>query len=796
MDPKKQQHLLPSEGRAINSKDCSDEDRYRVPVQSAPDIILTVDRDRIIRSVNPAFFGVFGYEDREVLGRSVRMLHPSEEAFERFGREVYPVIEKHGVWRGELKCVDANGASHLMEIVMSAQKSPDGRTFGYTAVMRDLGEREAYENELRRTRAMLEAAINQSPAAILIADAPGVRIRLANPAVYDIRGGRRENLTNTDMMKRFALWRTLHPDGTPYEPEELPLTRAVLKGETSRDVEVIIRNDSGEEHWVSANAAPITDDEGEIQAGIVIFHDITDRVKAETALRESEERYRTLVEESPLAISLIGKDGRYKYINPQFEKMFGYSIEDVPTGKAWFEKAYPDEDYRNKVLRTWMEDLKQAGIGQARPRVYTVACKDGSRKEIHFRPVAMQNLDQFIIYEDITERKRAEEARVKLENQLRHAQKMEALGTLAGGIAHDFNNILAAILGYTELALLDLPEGFPARPQMEEVLKSGFRAKHLVQQILSFSRKSDPEREPLQVVPILMETLNLLRATLPSTIDIQCDVDGKDGVVLADATQLQQLLMNLCTNAAHAMRNRGGKLKLILDRVDLSEESIADYAELIPGDYIRISVVDTGEGMTRDTLDRVFEPFYTTKKTGEGTGMGLAVVHGIVKAHGGTVAAQSELGRGSTFQVYLPLLETKVEVPDFVEKQPLPHGTEHILYVDDERAVADIGKRLLERLGYKVTCRTSSLEALEVFKSDPDRFQLVITDQTMPGMTGIELTGEILNIRPDLPIIICTGFSDQISSFGTEDLGVRRVLMKPFAAREVAEAVREVLDQA
>ena len=423
---------------------------------------------------------------------------------------------------------------------------------------------------------------------------------------------------------------------------------------------------------------------------------------------------------------------------------------------------------------------------------FRVRCRDGSIKHLVENAIFIRDADgrvETIIgsYKDVTEKKR-------MEAQLRQVQKMEAIGTLAGGIAHDFNNILAAIMGYTELALVDLPEEHRIRNKLQQVLKSGDRAKSLVQQILSFSKKTDRERRPVRLVPIVNEALKLLRPSLPSTIEIRRYMETETSIVLADPTQIHQLIMNLCTNAAHAMRQGAGVLEIRLDRVELDEDSARQYAELGPGRYQRLSVSDTGQGMDRETLDRIFEPFFTTKGAGEGTGMGLAVVHGIVKSHEGAITVYSEPSRGSIFQVYLPEIQMEAKDEPSEDTGAMPTGEERILLVDDEKDIVDIGRQTMERLGYKVTGVTSATEALDLFRKTPDEFDLVITDQTMPNMTGINLAEEMMRVRPEIPIILCTGFSHDADSENALACGIKCFLMKPLNARQVARVVRKVLD--
>ncbi|MBW1720204.1 MAG: PAS domain S-box protein, partial [Deltaproteobacteria bacterium] len=382
----------------------------------------------------------------------------------------------------------------------------------------------------------------------------------------------------------------------------------------------------------------------------------------------------------------------------------------------------------------------------------------------------------------------------RLETQLRQAQKMEAIGTLAGGIAHDFNNILAAIIGYVELVKMKLPEDSEVLPDLDQILKSGFRAKSLVQQILAFSREQELKQRPLQLKYIVKESIKLLRSTLPADIEIKEYIAEDVGIVNSDPTQMQQIIMNLCTNACHAMQKEGGIISVGLGNVELDDIASAQHMDLDPGIYLRLTVGDTGSGMTSEVMDRIFDPYFTTKDTGIGTGMGLPIVHGIVKNHDGGIIVYSEPGKGSTFHVYLPIAKEVEEHPEAREKETLPRGHERILFVDDEPALAELGKQMLERFGYEVTATASSIDALEMFRSQPDRFDLVMTDMVMPKIRGDRLAKKLVEIRPDIPIIICTGRSEQMSEEKTKRIGIKALVMKPYVMKDLASIVRKVID--
>lgn len=387
----------------------------------------------------------------------------------------------------------------------------------------------------------------------------------------------------------------------------------------------------------------------------------------------------------------------------------------------------------------------------------------------------------------IAERERAEE-------QLRQAHKMEAIGTLAGGIAHDFNNILMTMINHTELAANAINEDTPAFHHLEKVLIGGNRARDLIRQIILFSRQSEQERKPVQLGLLVNELMTLFRASLPSNIEIRQNTDGNAGTVMADPTQMQQVLMNLCANAAHAMRENGGVLEVSVDAAEVDQNFAALHPELSPGPHTVLSVRDTGDGIKPEVMERIFEPFFTTNEVGQGTGMGLAVVHGIVAKHGGTVIVESTPGVGTTFAVYLPRSDQAPE-RESPPEAPIPHGTERILYVDDEPDLVDVIREILVGLGYDVVGTTKSTEALEMFRAKPDRFDLIITDQTMPDITGEALTKEFRRIRPDIPVVLCTGFSHVVDADAAKAMGIDAFCLKPLGARDLGLTIRRVFAQ-
>jgi signal transduction histidine kinase/ActR/RegA family two-component response regulator len=395
---------------------------------------------------------------------------------------------------------------------------------------------------------------------------------------------------------------------------------------------------------------------------------------------------------------------------------------------------------------------------------------------------------------EIEVRKRSEKQRSELETQLFQLKKIETIGTLAGGIAHDFNNILTPILGYTDMALEEIPEDSTLRFDLEQINIAAIRGKDLVQQILTFSREVNVEKKPVKLDQIVVEVINLIKASLPHAIEIRKSIDSGIGIILADPVHIHQIIMNLCTNAIHAMKNRGGILDIKVDSVLVDQKTMKEINNLKIGIYVRIRLSDTGHGMDRRTKERIFEPFFTSKEVGSGTGLGLSVVHGIVSNYNGAITVESTPGKGTLFTVFLPY-NTSYPVNEIKSSDQLPRGVEHILFVDDELDITFMGKKMLENLGYKVTTKTNSREAFEEFKRNPGKYSLLVTDQTMPKMLGTELAGKMRKINPDLKVIIITGYIDKLSDATKSKTGSYEIILKPIKLNEFSKVIRKVLDE-
>ena len=660
----------------------------------------------------------------------------------------------------------------------------DGEASGGVMVIRDVTPSKRMEGACKEQQGLLDGVIASAEEGIAVLDRNLTFVRV-NPTMEKWFAHDRPLLKKTC----FAV---IHGSLDPCE--NCPALRTLISGEPAH--EVVQKWGPREElpEQVELFSYPLKDpDTGETVGVIMRILDVTARMQADEVLKENRKRLKQVVDHLPVVLGRLYPDGTADFMENKIEELTGYSPTDFsPGGISWSEIVV--EEDQEQVRKAFLHAL---GTDHSYVRQYRVKNKEG-------RVIWLQESGEItcdaqgralytdIVLLNITERKQAEEMRPQFEAQLRQAQRMDAIGSLAGGIAHDFNNILGVMLGYTEMALLSLKEDDSLKRRLQQVLKAGKRGKELVAQILSFSRPTPQERRPVRMNAIVKEALNMLRATLPTTIELKMRLEDDQDAILADPTQMHQVIINLCANAAHAMRDKGGVLDISVRPVTLDAKAAAQFHGLSPGPHIRVSVKDTGHGMDREIMEKIFDPFFTTKKMEEGTGMGLAVVHGIIKAHGGAITVQSKVGKGSEFQIYLPRVEAS-ELPGGTEAPSVENGQESLLFVDDEEWLVDMWKEILESLGYRMTVTTKPLEALKMFKENPRDFDLVITDQTMPQMTGLELAQELLGLRPELPIILVTGFSQVVTPEKAKAAGVREYIMKPLSISELTNAISRSL---
>ena len=755
------------------------EARYRMLFEDAYDGIGLADMETgQLVDCNQALCRMVARDKAELVGKPQSVLHPPTEIDTDNLSQTFRQHREGNLQQGLEDHLLSKSGKILTVDIRASRIQIGGREF-LLGIFRDITDRKRTEDALKENVQRLELAQNAAHAGIWDWDVVNGQIKWSSQ-MFNLFG-----LDKQKSIASFEAWRSaLHPEDLEIAGQRID---KALKERIQLNSDYRILLPSGQMRWINAVGKAEYDVQGRPVRMIGVCIDITER-------KQAEQNYQMLFHKMLDGFALheiicdfqgCPADYRFLAVNPAFERMTGLKADEI-TGRTALE-VLPG------LERKWIETYGEVALS-GEPVFFTNYSTEFNK---YFEVTAFRPLpNQFAcIFQDVTERKNAEEESNNLQKRLQQAQKMEAIGTLAGGIAHDFNNILGAILGYAEMVQEDSQAGSRSRGDIDQVVNASHRAKELVKQILNFSRQAATEQIPLQPALIIKEAVKMLRSSLPSTIDLQQDIDPDVGLISADPTQIHQVLMNLCTNAFHSMEETGGTLTLSLKRKTLSKVDLASEPQVQPGDFVQLSVSDTGSGIAPDIQEKMFDPFFTTKEVGKGTGMGLAIIHGIAKSSKGFVSFHSQPDEGTVFHVYLPVIaDTPVEIETAPPLDLTQLGNERILFIDDEEILAEMGQAMLERLGYRVTVRRNSIDALSTFQNKPDHFDLVITDQTMPGMTGIDLARRMLQIRPGMPIILCTGYSTLVSEEKAKLLGIKGFAMKPLAKKEIAEIIRQVFD--
>jgi PAS domain S-box-containing protein len=761
------------------------EERFRMLIETIPHGIREIDTTGRITFVNSAHARIYGYSEEELIGKSMLDLSADDEERRQFQAHLSYLLDqlpRPSPWFGRERT--KGGRIIDVQVDWNYKVDTEGRILGLITVISDITHRKQAEKALLDNIKFMNTLIDTIPNPVFFKDEKGVFLG-CNVAYAQTVGLPKDQILGRRVIDLTGI--TFKDMAEHYHRQDLLMITS--PGIRIHEDQLIAA--TGEQRDYILFKASFRDAEGHVAGLVGIMLDITARKKVEKELKESQNLFEAFMHHLPGLAFMKNHQGQYIFVNRAFTKFTGAKTAEL-LGRC--DHQVWDAGTAQQLQQN---DQTVLGTRAAANLLETVRLPDLQERYLLTTRFPIFQEDELTalggVAIDVTERTEAEHRRQQLERQLQQAQKMEALGTLAGGIAHDFNNILASIIGYTQIALSEIEKDSALHDYLKRVLAAGERAGDLVKQILTFSRKSEIEPTPVRIKVVLKEVLKLVRATLPVTVEMVHDVRS-EAVIMADPVQIHQVMMNLCANAGYAMRSKGGKLTVSLTDEVLDVSATSRLTGLKPGPFIKLSVSDTGTGIAAEHVERIFDPFFTTKPKGEGTGMGLAVVHGIVSGLGGVVTVQSVAGQGACFDVLLPALEGEFAA---VQGRPseMPTGTERILLVDDEVFQTDMLKHMLGLLGYQTQACNSGSEALLLLQQDPSAFDLVITDMVMPGMTGDALSVRILRLRPEQPIILCTGYSDNITEEKAKTLGIRAFALKPLIIEELAQLIRKVIDE-
>lgn len=735
---------------------------FQAITDSAMDSIFCKNLERKYTFVNPAMIKLLGCKKEDLLGKTPEQIFDQDAA-----ATIFEVDQRSltGEKVNEVRSLKIGNDLFTFHTIQVPLYDSYGKIVGISGIVRDLTENKIAEEEQRATEQNLLEAQRVAKLGSWTWNTNSDVVQCSKEMLriwgYSIDRG---TLSFEEVTQR------IHPDDRQKVIKKL---QNAIESQARYEAEFRIITPDGATRFISGMGHVVHNNKGEPPTMYGTGQDITDRKQAEKALIESEMRYRALFDFNPIQTIVVDSQGQIIMYNFARERS---SLRLPSIGSVMYK------NYASKHEIDMYKELMEC-IRTGKQKVFQELKYKQKFLKIQIAPFTHGAI---ITSEDITERK-------NLQGSLEQAQKMEAIGTLAGGIAHDFNNILSSILGFSELALTEVEKGSDLEDDLQEIRNAGLRAKDLVKQILAFARQSDEEVRPMQVCVIVKEVLRLIRSSAPTTIEIEQKLES-DSFIMASPTQIHQVLMNLSTNAIQAMEENGGTLDVKVKDIVVDHKPGLDDLKLKPGHYVQIQISDTGIGIPQQNLDSIFDPYFTTKKMDEGTGLGLAVVHGLIESCNGKIMVKSSLGHSTTFTVFLPITKKRRNTIA-TEREELPTGNENILFIDDEAPIAKMAKKILSQLGYSATIRTSSIEALELFKQKSGDFDLVITDMTMPNMTGDELAVEFLKIRADIPVILCTGYSKKISEEASAEIGIRAFANKPLVVSDLSKTIRKVLDE-